>query len=138
MLVDMKDTHITWAGVTSDPVRLETFSATSLTSGRVTSRGTLNMLLPKACQTSVQITRYSVYVHKTYRVGGDVDVLLLGVGDELLAGKERVTLDLVDSGGDARGLDDSFELEGTQVLAWGKMRRENIEYSLRQYLHAGR
>lgn len=30
-------------------------------------------------------------------VGGDVDVLLLGVGDELLAWKDGVTLDLVDS-----------------------------------------
>lgn len=37
------------------------------------------------------------------RVGGDVDVLLLGVLDELLAGEDGVALDLVD-GGDNAGL----------------------------------
>jgi hypothetical protein len=38
-------------------------------------------------------------------VGGDVDVLLLGVGDELLAGEDGVALDLVDGGDKVRLLD---------------------------------
>ena len=36
-------------------------------------------------------------------VGSNVDVLLLGISDKLLAGKDRVALDLVD-GGDKSGL----------------------------------
>ena len=44
------------------------------------------------------------------RVGGDVDVLLLGVGDELLARKDGVTLDLVNSRNEVGLLDQSFEV----------------------------
>lgn len=44
------------------------------------------------------------------RVGGDVDALLRGVLDELGLGVARVALDLVDSGDDARLLDQVLEL----------------------------
>lgn len=42
-------------------------------------------------------------------VGGDVDVLLLGVSDELLAGEDGVTLDLVDGGHEASLLNQSLQ-----------------------------
>jgi hypothetical protein len=42
-------------------------------------------------------------------VGSDVDVLLLGVGDELLAREDRVTLDLVDSRDKAGLLNESLQ-----------------------------
>lgn len=44
------------------------------------------------------------------RVGGDVDVVLCAVGDEVVLGEEGVCLDLVDGGGDAGGLDDGVEV----------------------------
>ena len=43
-------------------------------------------------------------------VGGDVNVLLLGVGDELLAGENRVTLDLVDGRDEAGLLNQRLEI----------------------------
>lgn len=48
-------------------------------------------------------------------IGGDVDVLLLGVGDELVAGKDRVTLDLVDGGDDAGLVNEFLERLGSEV-----------------------
>ena len=44
------------------------------------------------------------------RVGGDVDALLLAVGDQGVGLQERVTFDLVGSGNDAGGSDDGLEL----------------------------
>lgn len=52
----------------------------------------------------------------TYGVGGDVDVLLLAVSDELRLDEERVALDLVGSRGDASALDEGLEL--CNVLAY--------------------
>lgn len=46
-----------------------------------------------------------------------MDVLLLGVGKELLAGKERVTFDLVDRGDRSGALDDCLKLEKNKILA---------------------
>lgn len=43
------------------------------------------------------------------RVGGDVNVLLLGVGDELVAGEDRVALDLVNSRNNAGLVDELLE-----------------------------
>jgi hypothetical protein len=45
-----------------------------------------------------------------YRVGGNVNVLLLAVSDELRLDEERVTLDLVGSGSDTGTLDEGLEL----------------------------
>lgn len=44
------------------------------------------------------------------RVGGDVDILFLGIRNKLLARKDRVALDLVDSGNQAGLLDQSLEV----------------------------
>lgn len=45
-----------------------------------------------------------------YRVGSDMDTLLLAVGNQLVALQTRVAFDLVDSGNNASGLDDGLEL----------------------------
>jgi hypothetical protein len=47
-----------------------------------------------------------------YRVGGDVNALLLGVVDQRRVGEVWVTLNLVDCGHDTGGIDDCLELEG--------------------------
>lgn len=50
------------------------------------------------------------------RVGGDVDALLLGVGDQgVVLVEARVALDLVDRGDDARGLADGLEVLDSEV-----------------------
>jgi hypothetical protein len=48
-------------------------------------------------------------------VGGDVDVLLLGVGDELLAGEDGVALDLVDGGNKTRLINELLERFGSEI-----------------------
>jgi len=57
------------------------------------------------------------------RVGGDVDVLLLGVGNELLARKNGVALDLVDSGNEVCLLNQSLEVLVREV---GDTNRANL------------
>jgi hypothetical protein len=64
------------------------------------------------------------------RVGGDVDVLLLGVGDELLAREDGVTLDLVD-GRDEAGL---FN-QSLQVLVCEVGDTNGANFALRQLVH---
>lgn len=46
----------------------------------------------------------------TYRVGGDVNVLLLAVLNQIVALENGVALDLVGGGNDTGGLDKSLEL----------------------------
>lgn len=45
-----------------------------------------------------------------YRVGSDVDALLLAVFDQVVALEHGVALDLVGSGNDASSVDESLEL----------------------------
>lgn len=45
-----------------------------------------------------------------YRVSGDVDVLLLAVGNQVVLSEERVTLDLVRGWNDTSCLDDTLKL----------------------------
>jgi hypothetical protein len=45
-----------------------------------------------------------------YRVGSDMDTLILAVGNQLVALQTRVTLDLVGGGNNTSGLDEGLEL----------------------------
>lgn len=47
----------------------------------------------------------------TYRVGCDVDVLLLAVSNQVVLSEKRVAFDLVYCWDDTGGLDDGFKLE---------------------------
>lgn len=53
----------------------------------------------------------------TYRVGSDVDALLLGVVDQWRVGEVRMAFNLVDCRNDAGGLDDGLELETKSAVA---------------------
>ena len=64
------------------------------------------------------------------RVGSDVDVLLLGVSDELLAREDRVALDLVDSGNKTSLLNQSLQVLVCEV---GNTNRASL--ALRELVH---
>lgn len=52
----------------------------------------------------------------SYRVGSDVDALLLAVLDQVVALQDGVALDLVGSGNDASAVDDGLELSEVSMV----------------------
>lgn len=52
----------------------------------------------------------------SYRVGGDVDALLLAVLDQVVALQDGVAFDLVGGGNDASAIDDGLELSEVSMV----------------------
>lgn len=93
------------------PVRLEALSAASLTSGRVMTRGKPIELLPKPYRIVSGICINVIANGYKYRVGGDVNALLLGVLNQRRVEEVWVALNLEGCGHDTGGVDDCLELK---------------------------
>lgn len=72
-------------------------------------KGNAEHVVTESLSTSVYIL-WSEYRPNSYRVGSDVNVLLLAVFDQIVALQDGVALDLVGSGNNASAVDEGLEL----------------------------